>query len=286
MNRGLGLLFSFWTAACSSSTPVDPLPVDALPVDGSQTADPPDVRPDSARTADAAPEPDAAPEDPAALARCGTEAALARCLRPTQTPEYYADQGDKYFDTMDSSADPESRPAYAERVARWEWPPWLLLTGYGRDLIHAVDAGVLAVYPNTTVPTRDCRAFSEQPFARCRVSFDYAGRACPIYEEFTFNDAGEVTFVEAWSDLPGLRPTEGPDDPWAEAPGIHRLSTRVPGLGTPSGRLDPESEGLIQAAAADPELADFAVRIADFWKAWGQAYRAAGAGLYMRGCGW
>jgi hypothetical protein len=233
----------------------------------------------------AAPAPDAAAPAPD-LRACGTPGALATCLAPTMPPEHYIDQGLKYFDTMDGSADPESRPTYAERVARWEWPPWLLLTGYGRDLIRTVDEGVLSVYPNTTVPTRDCRAFDVQPFARCRVSFDYAGRPCPIYEEFTFNDAGEVTFIEAWSDLPGLRPTEDPADPWAEAPGVHRLSTRVPGLGTPTGQIEPEGEAMAAAAASDPEVADFAARTLDFWKAWGQAYRAAGAGLYTRGCGW
>ena len=257
------------------------------PASASPDADSDPAPPDAASSPSpdaAAPEPDAAPApDPRA---CGTAGALATCLTPTMTPEYYIDQGQKYFDTMDGSADPESRPTYAERVARWEWPPWLLLTGYGRELIRTVDEGVLSVYPNTTVPTRDCRAFDVQPFTRCRVAFDYAGRPCPIYEEFTFNDAGEVTFIEAWSDLPGLRPTEDPADPWAEAPGAHRLSTRVPGLGTPTGLIEPEGEAMTAAAALDPEVSDFATRTLDFWKAWGQAYRAAGAGLYTRGCGW
>ena len=201
--------------------------------------------------------------------------------RPSTTPTRGTSTSTRWTRARTRRADPSTPSA-----AHWEWPPWLLLTGQGRDLIHTVDAGVLSVYPNTTVPTRDCRAFTEPPFARCRVSFDYAGRPCPIYEEFTFNDAGEITFIEAWSDLPGLRPTEDPADPWAEGPGIHRLSTRVPGLGTPSGRLEPEGDALAMAAAADPELADFRERVQDFWKAWGAAYRAAGAGLYQRGCGW
>ncbi len=29
---------------------------------------------------------------------------------------------------------------------------------------------------------------------------------CPIYEELTHNDQGEVTFVEAWSMVPNLPP--------------------------------------------------------------------------------
>jgi hypothetical protein len=201
------------------------------------------------------------------------------------TPAYYIDQGLKYFDTMDGSADPESRPTYAERVARWEWPPWLLLTGYGRDLIRTVDEGVLSVYPNTTVPTRDCRAFDVQPFARCRVAFDYAGRPCPIYEEFSFNDAGEVTFIEAWSDVDGLRPTSA-DDRFGESPDFPRLSTRVPGLGRADGLVDPESAALIAAAESDPDLASFRARALDFWGTWGAEYRAAPPDFFARGCGW
>ncbi len=226
--------------------------------------------------------PDAAVPDPEA---CGTDGARATCLAPTQTPEYYVEQGLKYFDTLAADADPESHPVYAELVARWEWPPWLKLTGYGRELIASIDKGVLGFYPETTVPIRDCQAFTVQPFSRCHVSIDYGGRGCPIYEEFTFNDAGEVTFIEAWSDLPDL-PTAAPDDRWAEAPDAHRLSTRVPGLGTPSGRIDPTGPAMTAAAASDPELADFVARTQDFWKLWGQEFRAAGSGLYARGCGW
>ncbi|MDP2305704.1 MAG: hypothetical protein Q8P18_06725 [Pseudomonadota bacterium] len=212
--------------------------------------------------------------------------ALSTCLVPTQTEEYYVDQSLRYFDTLDASADRESAPTYSELVARWEWPPWLLLTGYGRDLTIAIDAGVLIGIPDTTVPVRECRAFDVQPFGRCRVSFDYEGRPCPIFEEFTFNDRGEMTFIEAWSDLPGLSPAEDPADPWAERDGVHRLSTRIPGLGNATGRIDPVGEAMTKAAATDPEVADFAARTQDFWGTWTEAYEAAGDDLFERGCGW
>jgi hypothetical protein len=58
--------------------------------------------------------------------------ALATALRPQQPPGYYVDQANKYFDTLDTSADPASVPNYSLLVARWELPPWLWLTGYGR----------------------------------------------------------------------------------------------------------------------------------------------------------
>ncbi len=214
-----------------------------------------------------------------------TSTSLSTCLSPTQTDAAYIDQGERYFDTLDASADPASGPTYSELVARWEWPPWLLLTGYGRDLTIAVDAVVLAVYPTTTVPERDCRAFGVQPFARCRVTMDFDGQPCPIYEEFTFNDQGEVTFVEAWSDQPGLLP--GADtDTWAEGADVARLSTRIPGLGNATGLIDPESDAMTDVAASDADVAEFVRHTEDFWGTWTEAYDAAGDDLYARGCGW
>ena len=161
-------------------------------------------------------------------ADAGTRGATAGCLEPTQAPEYYVDQALAYFDTLDVDADPESVPDHHEDVARWEWPPWLLLTGFGRDTMITT-SNLLRAGDPSTVPERDCRFFETQPFARCYVEFEYERGPCPIYEEFAFDDSGKMTFIEAWSDLDGLRPT-APDDPWAESPDFERLSTRVPGL--------------------------------------------------------
>lgn len=67
----------------------------------------------------------------------GTDDATARCLSPTLPPEHYIEQAGLYFDTLDTDAPPENIPDYNEFVARWEWEPWLLLTGYGeRDMIQ------------------------------------------------------------------------------------------------------------------------------------------------------
>jgi len=211
--------------------------------------------------------------------------APSTALWPHQAPDWYVAQGLKYFDTLDATADPESIPAYTELVARWEWPPWLKLTAYGRDQIIDMDHLLVQLTPST-VPVRDCRAFPVQPFARCRVSFDYGGKPCPIYEEFTFNDQGEMTFIEAWSDLPGLLPTADPADAWAEGPGVERLSTRLPGLGNATGRIDLDAPWMAQAAAADPLIADFVARAKDFWPTWNAEMKAAGADLMVRGCGW
>lgn len=70
-----------------------------------------------------------------------TPGATAGCLSPRQSPAHYVEQGLRYFDTLDASADPASVPVYSALVARREWPPWLKLTGYGRD--HLVSTAKL-----------------------------------------------------------------------------------------------------------------------------------------------
>ncbi len=215
----------------------------------------------------------------------GTPGATASCMKPTRTPEYYVAQAHKYFDTLDQTADPDSIPNYSEWVVRWEWPPWLLLTGYGRDDMIEVGEALKVVDPST-VPIRDCRAFDTQPFARCVVTFEYKDGPCPIYEEFVFNDAGEMTFIEAWSDLPGLRPQSDPSDPWGERGSIDRLSTRVPGLGHADGLVDWDGAWVVEASASDPDLADLAVRTTDWWKYWYETVAASPTDFFAQGCGW
>lgn len=214
-----------------------------------------------------------------------TEGATSRCLSPTMSDEYYIEQSLKYFDTLDITADQEIVPNYSEFVARWEWPPWLKLTGYGRDTMNST-ASILRLFDPSTVPERDCRAFDIQPFGRCYITFEYDERPCPIYEEFTFNDAGEITFIEAWSDLPGMLPMENENDPWAEGDNIGRLSTRVPGLGNSEGLVDLDSAWVKEAAKTDEDLADYIMRAKDQWNYWMEELEAAGDDLYERGCGW
>ena len=229
---------------------------------------------------------DAPPADaPDPCVHAGTPGATATCLAPTHPPAHYVDQAERYFDTLDVDADRARLPAYAVDVARWEWPPWLLLTGLGRDDMNRT-ADALRDLDPSTVPQRDCRFFEAQPFARCYISFQYERGACPIYEEFTFNDAGEITFIEAWSDQPGLTPITDADDPWGERGTVARLSTRVPGLGTPAGALDLESDWMAEAAGSDADVADFALRAADWWRFWFQALAEAPDDFFGTGCGW
>ena len=279
----LGILaaVAFLAAACSS-------PQDKT-TDAAATADTGPTAADTTPAADLPP-PDSPPDNnepslPEGCRNAGTGGATSPCLSPTRNPEYYVQQGNKYFDTLDTSADPESVPDYSPLVARWEWPPWLLLTGFGEETLISTDE-FLKEFDPSTVPDRECKFFPVQPFCRCYVTFVYEGGPCPIYEEFTFNDQGEMTFIEAWSDLPGMRPMPDSSDRWAEGPDIHRLSTKVPGLGNQQGLIDLDSQWMKAAEASDPEIADFAMRARDQWLYWSQELKAAGDDFFAVGCGW
>ena len=105
---------------------------------------------------------DASPSPPSRT--CGPDA-LADCARPRQTPAYYVDQAMRYFDALDVAAPAEHTPTYAELVVRWEWPPWLKLTGYTAAQMELTDK-LVKQYAPAVVSHRDCRAFDRQPFAR------------------------------------------------------------------------------------------------------------------------
>lgn len=263
MTRHLGCLIALLACACDDGG--NPSATDAAAPDALDAAVPLDAQPD--------------------VGPAIGPGLRSTALAPNRPADWYLEQADRYFDTLDSRADPERVPAYSEQVARWEWPPWLYLTGYGRDQIIATTRGAHSVDPST-VESRDCRVFDQQPFARCYVVFQYEGGACPIYEEFTFSDLGEMNFVEAWSDRPGWLPFDDPTDRWAEGPGIRRLSTKVPGLGDPGGLADLQAAWMLTAAAEDAEVADFVRRASNFWAAFGEALRESGPNLYARGCGW
>ena len=225
--------------------------------------------------------------DTQSIHRCqyeNTKHATARCLTPTKPAEYYIDQANAYFDTLDITADRDHIPTYHEQVSRWEWPPWLLLTGYTRDDMN-LTADVLRDIDPSTVDIRDCRFFEEQPFARCYVVFEYEGGLCPIYEEFIFNDEGEMTWIEAWSDLPALLP-QGMDDPWAENIDYPRLGTRVPGLGQASGNFDWQDPQIQDYIAMDEELADFVQRSTNWRMYWLETFTQAPTNFFATGCGW
>lgn len=215
----------------------------------------------------------------------GTDGASATCLTATMPPDYYVAEANRYFDTLDVDQPEDSIPDYHVQVARWEWPPWLKLTGYGEEDMISTATTLRRLDPST-VPIRDCRFFDTQPFARCFVVFEYEEGPCPIYEEFTFNDAGEMTFIEAWSDLPGLLPQDRDADMWAESPDFYRLANLVPGLGNATGTIDLDSEAMQRIARRNEDVADFAERAVDWGRAWGRELIDADPDFFAQGCGW
>ncbi|MEL6107398.1 MAG: hypothetical protein AAFU85_15265 [Planctomycetota bacterium] len=187
------------------------------------------------------------------------DAALSTVLSPQFPDDYYRQQCSLYFDTLASNRSDFLIPEYSEGVVRWEWPPWLLLTGKGKANMIALDI-LLKAYP-TKVPIaeREFKVFNKQPFGRSRVTFYFGADGkdvVKIYEEFTFNDRGQMTFIEAWSDEDGLLPMPSKErDPWGEGDGVNRLSTAIPGLGSASSAID--RPALELAAKSDHRLAVF-----------------------------
>ena len=88
--------------------------------------------------------------------------------------------------------------------------------------------------------------------------FEYEHGPCPIYEEFA-QRRGEMTFIEAWSNLPELLPHKTPAIA-GPSESLNRLSTRVPGLGNVDGKIEPLGPWLDRAGKTDSDVADFALR--------------------------
>lgn len=188
----------------------------------------------------------------------GGDSAKAEVLTPKMPPQYYVDQGVKYFWTMQTGVPTKIGPHYSDLVIRWEWHPWLLLTGYKR--INLINSDILLKLYSTKYDTVNCRFFEKEPFCRCHVIFNYSGYRYPIYEEFTFNNKGEITFIEAWSDYPSLLPMNKKDY-WAEADSVKRLSAKLPGLGNAEGRINYKATWMLNAANNDTTIADLLQRI-------------------------
>lgn len=185
----------------------------------------------------------------------------------------YKEQGHAYFDWLMTKDEASGiiAPRYSHFCIRWEWEPWLLLTGKnaGADVFTALDALQSTIIPcGIPVQERYCRVFPKNPFCRMMVKFYYPDKQSDpsptyIYEEFTFNSAGEIIFIEAWSYPESTLRQGGAEgylvenmgDPvvasdcfegkltdadkgvfWPDQEKIYRLSTRIPGLGTRHGK--------------------------------------------------
>lgn len=128
---------------------------------------------------------------------------LSTVLVPKFEKDYYIDQANQYFDSLDTSVE-KGKPNYSSKLARWEWQPWLILTGFGKEKTLLIDGAIRASGKCICV-NREHRFFDQNPFIRSVITFYYGEddivnktNALRILEEFTFNDSGEITFIEAW----------------------------------------------------------------------------------------
>jgi hypothetical protein len=227
---------------------------------------------------------------------CGTPSALSTCIKANKSAAYYIEQSELYFRTMESTVPPWVQPEYSDEVIRWEWPPWLWLTGYGRWNLIWTDT-LLKLFP-TAYDKIDCRFFEKQPFGRCHVVFNYSGRLCPIYEEFTFNQQGEITFIEAWTDHEGWLPMPI-EDVWAEGgsfgaegsfgadgsggEGVHRLANKVPGLGNETGLINKDAAWMKKAAEKDADIRNLLERLHKPYRAYFKTLKEHGEDV-LAGC--
>jgi hypothetical protein len=82
------------------------------------------------------------------------------------TPQYYLEQAYAYFDSIDFFVFKGVAPRYAKDVIRWEWHPWLLLTGYGA---RSMKLDVLQKLYPTRITNQNCTVHDVAPQVRCSV---------------------------------------------------------------------------------------------------------------------
>jgi len=206
--------------------------------------------------------------------------ALAFTLKPKYSPEYYKLQCDLYFTHLESRIADRVEFYCSLTCVRWEWPPWDLLTGQG--MINIMYADMVDRDQNECiVAERNIRFYDVQPFGRAIITIYYGDniktRQHPIkiYEEFTFNDFGQVTFIEAWSCqqseyLPGFDAEGWP----IEIP--TRLSYLIPGLGHITGEINVNTEAVQHAALQNKYVADYVERSKHFMLAVSEAHLVNG----------
>lgn len=211
---------------------------------------------------------------------------LSTRFTPNKPKDVYLNQAQTYFNFLVTNLDVHVNPDYSFGLIRWEWPPWLVLTGLGSHSTLKIDENIRKGGP-CLCPNQEHRFFDQNPFVRSRITFYYGKtaeedsktgtNAIHIYEEFTFNSFGQITFIEAWWDNPenlNLPKTLGkgwctwPQLPPRESDGwppleINRMSSKIPGLGC-GRRSMLSSDSLKEAAKKDPYVKEFRERLEHF----------------------
>jgi hypothetical protein len=209
-------------------------------------------------------------------------------VQPTKPPASDIKRADRYFNQLESKFTHYlfwhgKLPSYAPLVARWEWPPnWYRLTGFRKNPTIDADTMIRDAVPCICV-NRTHIFCQTNPFARSVVTFYYGSKGSKgtpiyIYEEFTFNDLAQMTFIEAWSiteegfntltqlaqnnqpwpDRPeGTTQTDGVTDAQTPLIPFTRLSTKIPGLGLNHGEIEVDGDRMNKAAQQDPTVGAF-----------------------------
>jgi hypothetical protein len=77
-------------------------------------------------------------------------------VKPNRSEAYYEEQGQAYFDLLsgyDQKGNPSSKtPTYSDFCVRWEWEPWLLLTGKNHG--SRTEWSVIDALQKITIPVR------------------------------------------------------------------------------------------------------------------------------------
>ena len=121
-------------------------------------------------------------------------------LMAKEQAEYYKKQCDVYLDTLAATLHPDEIPNLSENVLRWDWTRQEL-TSRNRDTLIAMDVFCTAMAPDR-VTGRQHKIYQEQPLGRSKVQFESedgsGGDVREMYMEFTFNEKGQISFVESW----------------------------------------------------------------------------------------
>ncbi|KAL7556649.1 hypothetical protein ACA910_017588 [Epithemia clementina (nom. ined.)] len=119
-------------------------------------------------------------------------------LMAPEQAEYYIKQCDIFLNTLTTTLRPAKIPNLSKTVMRWDWSHDRL-TGRNRDTLIAMDIFATAVAPEQSVESEH-KIYQQQPLGRSMVQFQSvkSGDLRTLYIEFTFNDEGEISFVEVW----------------------------------------------------------------------------------------
>jgi hypothetical protein len=147
-----------------------------------------------------------------AIAPTKSKYAYSTDLVKNQPDSYYKKQNDIYFDSLESKSycqkTPFILPSYSVGLVRYEWPPWLLLTGLGSTATSSMDRVFADVNPCVVVDRKHVIC-EQNPFGRSLVTVCYGKgsslQAFKIYEEFTFNDQVMIGIADFRGRSPLLR---------------------------------------------------------------------------------